>query len=115
MCNGSQKRAPSAVPLSLSGPPTGRPTYCQPAFHRWPVDAAHRKHSRLARSAGLDPRWLDVDAAARYLCMSRHSLYHRVNRRQMPFVRQGRVIRFDRFALDRWMAKGVRHGFDEAR
>ncbi len=64
---------------------------------------------------GLDPRWLDVDAAARYLCMSRHSLYHRVNRRQMPFVRQGRVIRFDRFALDRWMAKGVRHGFDEAR
>ena len=46
---------------------------------------------------------------------SAHSLYHRVNRRQMPFVRKGRVIRFDRFALDRWMAKGVRHGFDEAR
>ena len=63
----------------------------------------------------LEPRWLDVDAASRYLCMSVHALYHKIGRRQIPFVKQGRSIRFDRFALDRWMAKGVRNGFDETR
>src|SRR5436190_20144083 len=63
----------------------------------------------------VEPRWLDVDAASRYLCMSVHALYHRIGRRQIPYVKQGRMIRFDRFALDRWMAKGVRNGFDETR
>jgi hypothetical protein len=37
----------------------------------------------------VEPRWLDVDTAAQYLCMSRHALYHRVGRRQIPFTRQG--------------------------
>src|SRR5216117_2615190 len=63
----------------------------------------------------IEPRWLDVDTAAQYLCMSRHALYHRISRRQIPFVKRGRIIRFDRFALDRWMAKGVRNGFGETR
>jgi hypothetical protein len=43
---------------------------------------------------------VDVDAASRYLCMSVHSLYHRIGRRQIPFVKHGHTIRFDRFALD---------------
>src|SRR5436853_6973456 len=63
----------------------------------------------------IEPRWLDVDTAAQYLCMSRHALYHRVSRRQIPFVRHGRIIRFDRQSLDRWMSKGVRDGVGEAR
>src|SRR2546421_12927918 len=63
----------------------------------------------------IEPRWLDVDTAAQYLCMSRHALYHRISRRQIPFVRRGRIIRFDRQALDRWMSKGVRNGFEETR
>jgi excisionase family DNA binding protein len=63
----------------------------------------------------LEPRWLDVDTAAKYLCMTRHAIYHRVNRCQLPFIRDGRRIRFDRYALDRWMSKGVKYGFAEAR
>src|SRR4029079_16491370 len=63
----------------------------------------------------IEPRWLDVDTAAQYLCMSRHAIYHRISRRQIPFVRRGRIIRFDRQAPDRWMSKGVRNGFEEAR
>src|SRR5579862_8946526 len=58
----------------------------------------------------IEPRWLDVDTAAQYLCMSRHAIYHRISRRQIPFVRRGRIIRLDRQALDRWMSKGVRNG-----
>jgi hypothetical protein len=41
--------------------------------------------------------------------------WDRIGRRQIPFVKHGRMIRFDRFALDRWVAKGVRNGFDETR
>jgi len=63
--------------------------------------------SRESQGPVLEPRWLDVDAAAQYLCMSRHALYHRVSRRQIPFVRHGRIIRFDRQSLDRWMSKGA--------
>ena len=58
----------------------------------------------------IEPRWLDVDTAAQYLCMSRHALCHRVSCRQIPFVRRGRIVRFDRQALDRSMSKGVRNG-----
>ena len=69
----------------------------------------------LSHEPVLEPRWLDVDTASRYLCMSVDALYHRVARRQIPFVKNGRSVRFDRQALDRWMSKGVKHGFGEAR
>jgi len=45
----------------------------------------------------LEPRWLDVDAASYYLCMSVDALCHRVARREIPFVKRGRLVRFDRF------------------
>src|SRR5687767_7761251 len=47
--------------------------------------------------------------------MSQHALYHRVSRCQIPFARQDRSLFFDRHALDRWMSKGVKHGFTEER
>ena len=55
------------------------------------------------------------DTAVQYLCMRRYALYHRVSRRQIPFTRQARVLRFDRLALGRWMSRGVRYGFEETR
>lgn len=53
----------------------------------------------------IGPRWLDIDTAAKYLCMTRHALYHQVARVQLPFIRHGRLLRFDRLALDRWLEK----------
>ena len=32
----------------------------------------------------VEPRWLNVDAAARYLCMSVLAIYHKISRRQIP-------------------------------
>ena len=61
------------------------------------------------------PAISNVENAARYLCMSRHALDHRVSRCQIPFARQGRSLFFDRHALDRWMIKGVKYGFTEER
>ena len=54
----------------------------------------------------IAPRWLDVDTAAQYLCMTRDALYHQVARLQLPFVRHGRLIRFDREARGGLQAGG---------
>ncbi|MFN8060362.1 MAG: helix-turn-helix domain-containing protein [Vicinamibacterales bacterium] len=73
------------------------------------------KSTDVVQDPPVDPYWLDVPAAARYLCMTPHAIYHRINRRDIPFVRQGRLVRFDRHELDRWMRKGARNGFTETR
>ena len=81
-----------------------------------PVDVAKEQSEPIARSVPvIEPRWLDIDTAAQYLCMTRHALYHQVARLQLPFVRHGRLLRFDRLALDRWFEKEVKYGFGEAR
>jgi len=66
------------------------------------------KSTDVVQDPPVDPYWLDVPAAARYLCMTPHAIYHRINRRDIPFVRQGRMVRFDRHELDRWMRKSTR-------
>jgi excisionase family DNA binding protein len=81
-----------------------------------PVDVAKEQREPITRSGPvIEPRWLDVDTAAQYLCMTRPALYHQVARLQLPFVRHGRLLRFDRVALDRWLEKEVKYGFGEAR
>jgi excisionase family DNA binding protein len=64
----------------------------------------------VAPRSDVESRWFDVDTAAKYLCTTRHAIYHRINRLQLPFIRDGRRVRFDRHAIDRWMKKGERYG-----
>jgi len=81
-----------------------------------PVDVAEELRQPITRtSPTIEPRWLDIDTAAKYLCMTRHALYHQVARVQLPFIRHGRLLRFDRLALDRWFEKEVKYGFGETR
>ena len=62
-----------------------------------PVDLAQQEREPVSRPEPvIEPRWLDVDTAAKYLCMTRHALYHRMARCQLPFIRHGRLLRFDR-------------------
>ena len=80
-----------------------------------PVDLAPQEREPASHPEPLiEPRWLDIDTAAKYLCMTRHALYHQVARVQLPFIRHGRLLRFDRLALDRWLEKEVKYGFGEA-
>ena len=73
-----------------------------------PVDVAKEPRELVAGPGPtIEPRWLDIDTAAQYLCMTRHALYHQVARLQLPFIRHGRLLRFDRVALDRWLEKEV--------
>lgn len=50
-------------------------------------------------------RYLDMTTAAVYLGMSRLALFRRVQRRSIPFIRDGRKFKFDREALDTFMAQ----------
>jgi excisionase family DNA binding protein len=51
-------------------------------------------------------RYFSVRHAARYLGRSEKALYHLVARRDVPFIKQGRRLIFDRVALEKWMQRG---------
>lgn len=58
-------------------------------------------------SGALTVRYLSVETASAYLSLSRKAIYHRVSRREIPFIKRGRRVMFDRLVLDRWMQEKV--------
>ena len=52
-------------------------------------------------------RYLTIRDAAGYLSLTERALYHRVERRTVPYIKRGHRVWFDRFALDRWMREGA--------
>lgn len=49
-------------------------------------------------------RLLDIREVATYTGLSIHTLYTMVSQRRIPFVKLGRLTKFDRYELDRWIA-----------
>jgi excisionase family DNA binding protein len=49
-------------------------------------------------------RLLDIQQVATYTGLSVHTLYTMVSQRRIPFVKMGRLTKFDRQELDRWIA-----------
>jgi excisionase family DNA binding protein len=54
---------------------------------------------------GLTRRLLDIGDVARYTGLSTHTLYTMVSQRRIPFVKMGRLTKFDLRAIDEWIAK----------
>lgn len=48
----------------------------------------------------------DVEQAAEYLGYSRETLYKKVQREQVPYVKIGGMLRFDAAELDQWIEDG---------
>ena len=46
--------------------------------------------------------FLDIDEVSRYLGMKRSNLYLKVERREIPFYRFGRLLRFRKADIDDW-------------
>jgi hypothetical protein len=44
----------------------------------------------VAPGSDVESQWFDVRTAAKYFCLTRHAIYHRINRCQLPFIRDGR-------------------------
>jgi len=58
----------------------------------------------------IDSPWMTYQAAAAYLHVSVGTLRNWVSARYVPFARRGRVVRFHRDKLDRWLRQGECHG-----
>ncbi len=61
----------------------------------------------LQNGDGREARYLTLRDAAAYLSLTEKALRHRVDRREVPFCRLGRSLRFDRQALDRLMRQSA--------
>ena len=67
---------------------------------------------RPAEHAPIAPRLLDIQQVATYTDLSVHTLYTMVSQRRIPFVKMGRLTKFDREEIDKWIARNsvkVRH------
>jgi excisionase family DNA binding protein len=56
-------------------------------------------------SSNTEERMLTVDDVATLLGFHRVTVYEKVGRGEIPHVRIGRAIRFDREVLSRWIAE----------
>jgi excisionase family DNA binding protein len=52
-----------------------------------------------------EKRLYTIKEASEYLGKSVKALYHMVERRQIPFVKIRKNLRFDKIALDKWIEK----------
>jgi len=51
----------------------------------------------------VDKDFLTIEELSEYLGIKRSTLYQRVGRREIPFYRFGRLIRFKKADIDLWM------------
>lgn len=62
---------------------------------------------RPAERTPISPRLLDIQQVATYTGLSVHTLYTMVSQRRIPFVKVGRLTKFDLRLLDEWIAKNT--------
>lgn len=55
-------------------------------------------------------RYMDVAELSGYLGISKWMIYKYIESRDIPFIPFGRVIRFDRLAVERWTEKRTVRG-----
>ena len=60
---------------------------------------------KLATPIAITPRLLDIRQVAIYTGLSVHTLYTMVSQRRIPFVKLGRLTKFDRVEIDRWITR----------
>jgi excisionase family DNA binding protein len=56
-------------------------------------------------------RYMDVEEVSAYLGISKWMIYKYVGNREIPFIPFGRLVRFDRMAVDKWAEKMTVRGF----
>jgi len=63
-------------------------------------------------------RLLNIQEASEYTGLSVHTLYTMVSQRRIPFVKMGRLTKFDVGLLDKWITQHtvmpVREGLEKA-
>ena len=57
----------------------------------------------MSTNSVVPQRLLAIQDAATYTGLSVHTLYTMVNQRRIPFVKVGRLVKFDLKMLDAWI------------
>lgn len=52
---------------------------------------------------------MTVDEIAAYLGLTSDTIYSKVSRREIPFMKLGNLLRFPKPAIDRWLAENVNY------
>lgn len=68
------------------------------------------------QASPITRRLLNIQEVADYTGLSPHTLYTMVSQRRIPFVKLGRLTKFDREEIDRWItanAVKVKRSFSE--
>ncbi len=55
----------------------------------------------------LTRRLIPIDQAAEYTGLSKHTLYTMVSQRRIPYVKMGRLTKFDVALLDAWIKQNT--------
>jgi excisionase family DNA binding protein len=50
------------------------------------------------------PRLMSIEQVSVYVDLSVHTVYRMVSQRRIPFVKIGRLVKFDHAEIDRWIA-----------
>jgi excisionase family DNA binding protein len=58
-------------------------------------------------NTAIVPRLFGVTEAAQYINMSAHTVYTMVSQRRIPYVKVGRLTKFDVTELDKWIKKNT--------
>jgi len=52
-------------------------------------------------------RLISIQEAAEYTGLSHHTLYTMVSQRRVPFVKMGRLVKFDVELVDKWIKQNT--------
>ena len=52
-------------------------------------------------------RLLDIQEVSQYTGLSVHTLYSMVSQRRIPYVKVGRLVRFDQGLLNQWLKQNT--------
>ncbi len=61
----------------------------------------------MSTNAAISRRLISIQEAAQYTGLSPHTLYTMVSQRRIPFVKVGRLTKFDIALLDQWIKQNT--------
>lgn len=53
----------------------------------------------------MEKRYLNVEELSQYIGVKKNTIYNWVSQRKIPFIKCGRLTKFDIKAIDKWMAE----------
>lgn len=66
----------------------------------------------LLQNSGVEKRYLSIEELSKYISTPKGTIYSWTHMRKIPYSKVGRILRFDKQEIDRWMKKKKVKVFD---